>query len=65
MHGPNEFVAPLASTPLQLSGALDQFKRFDVTPSIGTEFQDVDLASWIQSKDSDAILRDLGVLGIL
>ena len=49
--------------PLQLSGALDQFKSFQVTPCIGTEFVDVDLAQWITGPDSDALLRDLAITG--
>lgn len=48
---------------MQLSGALDQFQSFDVTPCIGTEFKDVDLSEWITGPDSDAHLRDLAILG--
>lgn len=49
--------------PLQLSGALDQFESFQVTPCIGTEFVNVDLAQWITGPDSDALLRDLAITG--
>ncbi|KAI1501905.1 hypothetical protein F5X99DRAFT_181138 [Biscogniauxia marginata] len=47
--------------PLKLSGALDQFEKFDVTPVIGTEFVDVDLAEWIRAPNSDELLRDLAI----
>ena len=64
MHSPAEFTGTFSQEPLQLSGTLDQFKSFDVTPCIGTEFQDVNLAEWITSKNSDTILRDLAILSI-
>ena len=47
--------------PLQLSGALDPFKAFDVTPIIGREFIDVDLAEWLRAPNSDELIRDLGI----
>lgn len=47
--------------PLKLSGALDQFKQFDVTPVIGREFADVDLAEWLRAPNSDELLRDLAI----
>lgn len=58
MHATTEF----ATTPLQGSGSLDKFKSFQVTPCIGTEFQDVDLSEWITSSNSDVLLRDLAIL---
>ncbi|KAI2639087.1 TauD-domain-containing protein [Hypomontagnella submonticulosa] len=47
--------------PLKLSGALNQFKQFDVTPVIGKEFIDVDLAEWLRAPNSDELLRDLAI----
>ncbi|KAI1177160.1 TauD-domain-containing protein [Nemania sp. FL0916] len=47
--------------PLKLSGALDQFKHFDVTPVIGREFVDVDLAEWLHAPNSDELIRDLAI----
>ncbi|KAF1814347.1 taurine catabolism dioxygenase [Eremomyces bilateralis CBS 781.70] len=47
--------------PLKLSGALDQFQQFDVTPVIGREFVDVDLAEWLNAPNSDELLRDLAI----
>lgn len=49
--------------PLKLSGALDQFKQFEVTPVIGKEFVDVDLAAWLRAPNSDELLRDLAITG--
>ena len=49
--------------PLKLSGALDGFKKFDVTPVIGREFQDVDLAEWLRAPNSDDLIRDLAITG--
>lgn len=47
--------------PLKLGGALDYFKAFDVTPVIGREFIDVDLAEWLRAPNSDELIRDLGI----
>lgn len=47
--------------PLQLSGVLDQYQYFNVTPIIGTEFPDTSLKEWIESPNSDALLRDLAI----
>ena len=66
-NGTNANGFPTKSTstqPLKLSGALDSFETFDVTPCIGTEFKDVDLAQWIKAPDSDALLRDLAILSM-
>jgi hypothetical protein len=49
--------------PMQLSGALDQFTYFDVTPTIGREYPDVDLRAWLESPNSDSLLRDLAITG--
>lgn len=51
----------IPSQKLELSGALDQFDSFKVTPCIGTEFRDVNLPEWIRGENSDAILRDLAI----
>ena len=47
--------------PLKLSGALDKFESFDVTPVIGREFANVDLVEWLNAPDSDELLRDLAI----
>ena len=50
--------------PLRLSGALDKFKSFDVTPVIGREFENADLAAWLGAPNSDELLRDLAITSI-
>lgn len=47
--------------PLKLSGALDQFGSFDVTPIIGREFVDVSLAKLLRAPNSDDLIRDLAI----
>lgn len=47
--------------PLKPSGILDKFQHFDVTPVIGREFVDVDLASWLRAPNSDELLRELAI----
>ncbi|KAH6648636.1 hypothetical protein BKA67DRAFT_681721 [Truncatella angustata] len=47
--------------PLKLSGALDKFEQFDVTPVIGREYANVDLAEWLRAPNSDELLRDLAI----
>ncbi|KAF7883629.1 uncharacterized protein EAF02_005549 [Botrytis sinoallii] len=47
--------------PLKLSGTLDKFESFDVTPIIGREYVGVNLAEWIHAPSSDDLLRDLAI----
>lgn len=47
--------------PLKLSGALNHFQSFDVTPVIGREFVGVNLAKWLRAPNSDELLRDLAI----
>jgi hypothetical protein len=49
--------------PQQLLGALDRYTSFDVTPTIGREFPDASLRTWLQSPDSDVLLKDLAITG--
>ncbi|KAE8441366.1 hypothetical protein EG329_005469 [Mollisiaceae sp. DMI_Dod_QoI] len=53
--------APQHKEPLKLSGALDHFQSFDVTPIIGKEFVGVNLAKWLRAPNSDDLLRDLAI----
>lgn len=53
--------SPHAEKPLQLKGVLKQFKSFDVTPTIGHEFVDVNLAEWLRAPNSDDLIRDLAI----
>ena len=49
--------------PLKPTGVLDKFEQFDVTPVIGREFVDVDLAEWLKAPNSDELLRELAITG--
>ncbi|EPE10918.1 hypothetical protein F503_06013 [Ophiostoma piceae UAMH 11346] len=47
--------------PLELSGALDEFKHIELTPTIGREFPEANLVDWLNSPNSDALIRDLAI----
>lgn len=47
--------------PLKLSGALDQFEHFDVTPVIGREYVNVNVVELLEAPNSDELLRDLAI----
>jgi hypothetical protein len=51
--------------PLKLSGALDHFESFDVTPVIGREFVGVNLAKWLKAPNSDELIRDLAITSMI
>lgn len=58
--------APAASEtlqrqPLKLSGALDQYESFDVTPVIGREFPKANLKEWLRAPNSDELIRELAI----
>lgn len=61
----NEAVANTESyprAPLQLSGILDQYEHFDVTPVIGREFPTVQLKDLINAPNADDLLRELAII---
>ncbi|KAL4894942.1 hypothetical protein BDV59DRAFT_192328 [Aspergillus ambiguus] len=47
--------------PLKLSGVLDGYESFDVTPVIGREFPTASLKEWLRAPNSDELLRDLAI----
>lgn len=53
--------ASYIKAPLKLSGAIDSWKNFEVTPVIGREYADVDLAAVLTAENSDELLRDLAI----
>lgn len=53
--------ADVRREPLKKSGALNQFKRFEVTPHIGTEFPDAQITDLIKADNADELLRDLAI----
>lgn len=55
----------LERAPLKLTGALDAFEYFDVTPVIGREFPNANLKDFLRAPNSDELLRDLATTGSL
>ena len=49
--------------PLELQGHLKDFKSFDCTPVLGTEFPDAKLAGWLEAPNADDLIRDLAITG--
>ena len=50
-------------TPLKLGHALDTFKRTDLTPIIGTEFErGIQLTDWLKAPNADELIKDLAIL---
>jgi hypothetical protein len=47
--------------PLELSGALEGYQSFDVTPVIGREFVNVNLKELLRAPNSDDLIRDLAI----
>jgi hypothetical protein len=60
-----ETAAPVAKGPrglnMRLTGALDAFESFDVTPVIGREYPNASLKDILCAPNSDALLRDLAI----
>ncbi len=56
---------PSHKEPLKLSGALNKYTYFDVTPIIGREYPDVKLKELLEAENSDELLRDLAITSIL
>lgn len=51
--------------PLVYSGSLDSYAHRDLTPVIGREYDDLQVADLLQSSDSNQLIRDLAVTGKL
>ncbi|KAF4122339.1 Taurine catabolism dioxygenase TauD, TfdA family [Geosmithia morbida] len=49
------------SSAAKLSGVLDQYEAFDVTPTIGREFPKANLAEWLNAPNSDELIRELAI----
>lgn len=50
--------------PLKLSGVLDQYEHFDVTPIIGREFPKANLVEWLNAPNADELIRDLAITSL-
>lgn len=51
----------LKREPMPLTGSLNGFKSFDMTPIVGTEFPAANVVDWMKAPNSDEMLRDLAV----
>jgi hypothetical protein len=61
---PIEIPVP-TKVPLQSSGSLKGYEKFDVTPVIGTEFaRGIQLTDLLSAPNSDHLIRDLAILGM-
>ena len=47
--------------PISKTGVIDVFNQKQLTPSIGSEFTDLDLVEALKSPNADALFRDLAV----
>jgi hypothetical protein len=56
---------PTFPTPLKLSGVLDAYEHFDLTPTIGREFPKVNLVEFLSAPNSDELLRDVAITSSL
>jgi hypothetical protein len=53
-------------SPLKLGKSLEAFKKTDLTPIIGTEFeQGIQLSELLKAPNADELIRDLAILGTL
>lgn len=43
------------------TGVLDQYEHIEVTPIIGREYPHAKLAQWLQSSNSDDLIRELAL----
>jgi hypothetical protein len=53
--------ASVHKEPLKLSGALDKFEQFEVTPILGREYPNASLKEWLEAPNSDELIRDLAI----
>jgi hypothetical protein len=49
---------------LKSTGVLDRFESFDVTPVIGKEFPQVQILDWLNSSNSDELLKELALTSL-
>lgn len=54
----------LIKEPMKLTGALDKYEQFDMTPALGREFPAAKLAEWLAAPNADELIRELAVLGL-
>jgi hypothetical protein len=54
---------PRFKEPLELSGILDKYESFEITPVLGKEFPKANVVDWMKDPNSDELLRDLAITG--
>ncbi|KAF2174827.1 taurine catabolism dioxygenase [Zopfia rhizophila CBS 207.26] len=54
-------VSQMLKQPLELSGILDNYESFDITPVIGKEFPKANVVDWMKDPKADKLLRDLAI----
>lgn len=59
---PLRLTAPVGTLPLKPSGALDDYLRKEITPAIGTEFPDANVADMLHAPNADELLRELAIM---
>ena len=47
--------------PLQLSGALKQYEQNDLTPILGSQFENINLSEILHSPECDQKIRDIAI----
>ncbi|KAL9622027.1 MAG: hypothetical protein Q9160_003526 [Pyrenula sp. 1 TL-2023] len=48
--------------PLELTNSVDDYVKTDMTPILGTLFEDIDLAEILRSPDCDTKIRDIAII---
>ena len=51
--------------PLQSTGSLKEYEKFDLTPIVGTQFSDINLSEILRSPDADMKIKDLAIMSQL
>lgn len=49
--------------PLELFGALNQYEQVDLTPLLGTRFENINLTEILRSPECDEKIRDIAITG--
>jgi alpha-ketoglutarate-dependent taurine dioxygenase len=55
-------IGDVHTKPLETLGTTDSYKQSEVTPSMGTIFEDLNLTEILHSPDGDAKIRDLAII---
>ena len=50
-----------SAVPLTLGNSLTSIEKTDLTPTIGTEFKDVQLSQLLKSENANQLIRDLAI----